>query len=126
MVATGFFNVVTYIGFGFIALVTLGVFWIHRIHQRTKKNGLPLVATVLTATPTKHTSSKHPTVDLGLRVEIPDGRSYEVPITVPIHPLHAPRLQPGQVVPVRVDRNQPRRVLLDLDRPLPPSGEETS
>ena len=57
-----------------------------------------------------------PVVGFLLEVYPPDGESYEAQTKGPISIVHMPRFQPGAVVPVRIDPQNPARVALDIYR----------
>jgi hypothetical protein len=57
-------------------------------------------------------------IRIGLRVEVPGRQPYDVTVRREVDLVHLGRLQPGANIPVQVDATDPRRVRLDLSRPI--------
>jgi len=55
-----------------------------------------------------------PVVDFLLEVHLRDGGSYEAHSKGLVPRLDVPRVQPGTIVPVKVDPKNPARVALDM------------
>ena len=97
-----------------VIVLVAGVF---RERGRTKKllaTGTPAEATVLEVRPTGVQVNNEFGVQLALEVSPPSGSPYKVQLKAYVSPVHMPRVQPNQKVPVKIDPEDPEHVALDL------------
>ena len=76
--------------------------------------GKPASATVVRLVDTGTTINDDPVVEFVLRVQPPDGDPYEARTRALVSRLDVPAVQPGRVLPVKVDPQQPGRIAIDL------------
>lgn len=76
--------------------------------------GKPASATVVRLVDTGTTINDDPVVEFVLRVQPPDGDPYEARTRALVSRLDVPAVQPGRVLPVKVDPQQPARIAIDL------------
>lgn len=76
--------------------------------------GKPATATVLRLVDTGTTINDDPVVEFVLRVEPPAGDAYEARSRALVSRLDVPAVQPGRVLPVKIDPKAPARVAIDL------------
>ena len=118
--SAGVITVVTLCFVGIITLLSLAfTFWIIRYVRRSffgnqdlVSNGIPAQATVLQAWQTGAMINYNPQIGLKLQVQHPQGHSYEVETKAVVPQLQLAQLQIGATVPVRIDPQNPQRVLL--------------
>ncbi len=89
--------------------------------RELEKTGLPAEATILQIRDTGMTLNNDPVVDFMLEVR-PEGKApYRAKTRMPISRLEIPRFQPGAVVRINYDPNDPSRVSFDLEDRSPAS-----
>lgn len=76
--------------------------------------GTPATATIVRLVDTGTTINEDPVVEFVLEVRPPDGAPYEARTKGLVSRLDIPQVQPGRVVPVKFDPDDPARVALDL------------
>ena len=76
--------------------------------------GVPAQARILGVRPTGHMTNFTPQCQIEMDVYSPNTPPYRVSVLGEIPPIASPRVQPGLVVPVKVDRRDPANVVLDL------------
>ena len=76
--------------------------------------GLPARARILGVRPTGHMINFVPQCQIDMDVYSQDAAPYRVSVVGEIHPIASPRVQPGLVVPVKIDRRNPANVVLDV------------
>ena len=105
-----------------IALITLGgtgfIFWkvFSKMGEasRIRQIGVPATAQILQLADTGTTINDNPQVMLTMNVQSPQFGAYQVQTTAIISRLAIPRVQPGAMVPVKIDPTNPRNVALDI------------
>jgi len=82
--------------------------------RELQKTGEPADARILSVWDTGMTVDDDPVVGFLLEV-FPEGQpAYQAKTKLPVSRLDIPRIQPGAIVPVRIDPNDHRRVALDI------------
>lgn len=76
--------------------------------------GKPASATVVRLIDTGTTINNDPVVEFVLRVVPADGYAYEAHTRALVSRLDIPAIQPGRVLPVKFDPQQPARIAIDL------------
>jgi hypothetical protein len=76
--------------------------------------GVPAQARILGVRPTGHMTNFTPQCQIEMDVYSPNTPPYRVSVLGEIPPIASPRVQPGLVVPVKVDRRDPANVVLNL------------
>jgi hypothetical protein len=120
--SAGAITIVTLCIVGFFSLLSLAFsLWIIRYVRRSffgnqdlASNGIPTQATVLQAWQTGAMVNYNPQIGLRLQVQHPQGNTYEVETKAVVPQLQLAQLQIGAVVPVRIDPDNPQRVLLAI------------
>jgi len=83
---------------------------------KTAAQGESAYAGILQVSDSGVTVKNNPKVVIRMQVEPEGRRPYQVQIDQVVSRIHLPRVQPGQRVPVIIDRTDPMKVALDLDR----------
>jgi hypothetical protein len=81
-----------------------------------QERGLSGEATILEIWDTGMALNDDPVVGFRLEVYLGEHEPYEVTTKGPISVVHLPQFQPGAVVPILVDPDDPQRVALDVYR----------
>lgn len=81
---------------------------------RLRAEGVPSIAMIDSAQPTGTLVNDLPQLDLRVRVLVGTGWS-PARIKAYVHPLHMQRFSPGSRIPVRVDKKDPRHLVLELE-----------
>ena len=76
--------------------------------------GMPAQARILGVRPTGNMMNFIPQCQIEMDVYSLYRPPYRVSVLGEIHPIASPRVQPGLVVPVKVDRRDPDNVVLDV------------
>ena len=76
--------------------------------------GLPAQARILGVQPTGYMTNFNPHWRIDMDVYSQHAPPYRVSVLGVIHQLAIPRVQPGLLVPVRIDRSNPVNVVLDV------------
>ena len=76
--------------------------------------GMPAQARILGVRPTGHMTNFTPQCQIEMDVYSLNAPPYRVSVLGEIPPIASPRVQPGLVVPVKVDRRNPANVVLDV------------
>lgn len=76
--------------------------------------GQPATARIVRLIDTRTTINDDPVVEFVLEVQLPAGAVYEARARALVSRLDVPQVQPGRIVPVKLDPTDPRRVALDL------------
>ena len=80
-----------------------------------RAGGMPAQARILGVRPTGYMTNFTPQCQIDMDVYSPHAPPYRVSVVGEIPPLASPRVQPGLVVPVKVDRRNPANVVLDVE-----------
>lgn len=83
-------------------------------NQPVRESGVAASARVLEIWDTGTRLNDNPVVGFRLEVTLEDGSSYEAETKNVISILDIPQIQPGAVLPVKVDPVDPSRVALDI------------
>lgn len=85
--------------------------------QRILATGVEGKATVLSATPTGRMDAQgRPVYDFVLKIEVPGRPPMHGPARAGVPPERAGQLEPGNTVPLKVDRDNPTSMAIDWDR----------
>lgn len=84
------------------------------VNRPIRENGVPALAEILSIWDTGVKVNDDPVVGFRLLVTLEDGSSYEAETKNLISIVHLCQFQPGAVVPVKVDRDDPQLVALDI------------
>ncbi len=76
--------------------------------------GMPAQARILGVRPIGHMTNFTPQCQIEMDVYSPNTPPYRVSVLGEIPPIASSRVQPGLVVPVKVDRRNPANVVLDV------------
>ena len=76
------------------------------------QSGIPAMATILQLADTGMMVNYNPRVNIVLQVQPPNGAPYQTEVTMVVSQLQIPRVQPGMVVPVKIDPANPSKVAL--------------
>ncbi len=76
--------------------------------------GKPATGTIVRLIDTGTTINDDPVVEFVISVSPPEGNAYEAHTKALVSRLDIPAVQPGRVVPVRYDPQNPRRIALDM------------
>jgi hypothetical protein len=76
--------------------------------------GKPATGTIIRLIDTGTTINNDPVVEFVIRVVPEGGKAYEAHTKALVSRLDVPAVQPGRVVPVKVDPANPARIALDL------------
>ncbi len=87
--------------------------------DRIDTGGLPGEATVTGLTQTGMSLNDNPQVKLDLSVSLPGMQPYDASRKEFVPLILLPQVQVGSVLPVHVDRNDPAKVIIDWDAPMP-------
>ncbi|WP_437538057.1 hypothetical protein WME79_19440 [Sorangium sp. So ce726] len=79
-----------------------------------RMTGLPAQARVLIVQPTGTMINYQPQCRVDLEVYRPNAPPYRAAILAVIHQMAIPRVQPGLVVPVKIDAANPNNIALDV------------
>lgn len=94
-----------------------GLFWYggHLVKQDNKlrREGLAATATVLSLKQTGTWAANNPLVEIELEIRLPGRAPYVTTIREVIPVIHAPAVQPGSGLRVRVAADDPGRIVLD-------------
>jgi hypothetical protein len=83
--------------------------------RAVQKTGIPADARILQMSETRMVlNQRYPVVRFLLEVHPPNGAPYQATTKCPISLLDVPRLQPGKMVPISIDRRDPSKVALGL------------
>ena len=112
------FGAILPIVFG-IGITVIVLVWVRKFMRTMTganlKDGTPAQATILRIWDTGITVNEDPVIGMDVQVYPEDGEPWRA--TIPkslISRLDIPRIQPGQIVPVRFDPQNPQRVALDM------------
>ena len=83
--------------------------------QRVGASGVPGSARLLSVTDTGGTMNEHPICEIQLEVTVPGHAPYTTVVRQPVPRMQAPLLQPGGIVAVKVDPNDPTTVVMDWE-----------
>lgn len=83
-------------------------------NKPVRESGVPASAEVLEIWDTGVRLNDNPVVGFRLLVTLEDGTSYEAETKNVVSIVHIPQVQPGAVLPVKVDPNDRERVALDI------------
>ncbi|HXH23125.1 MAG TPA: hypothetical protein VNN10_13960 [Dehalococcoidia bacterium] len=85
--------------------------------QRILATGIEGKATVLSATPTGQIDAQgRPVYDFVLRIEVPGRPPMQGPARAGVPPERAGQMEPGDTVPLKVDRDNPASMAIDWER----------
>ncbi|WP_345632759.1 hypothetical protein [Rugosimonospora acidiphila] len=90
--------------------------------RRVRRGGLSGTARVQSLRHSAVTAHRQPLVVIGASVSVPGRPLYRVTLRTAMDLIQLARLQPGNVIPVRVDPRRPKRVEIDWLAPAPPGG----
>ena len=83
-------------------------------NRPVRETGMAASAEVLEVWDTGVRLNDNPVVGFRLRVTLEDGTSYEAETRNVVSVVHIPQVQPGAVLPVKVDPEDHARVALDI------------
>lgn len=83
-------------------------------NRTIRESGHPATAEVLEVWDTGVRLDDNPVVGFRLRVTMEDGTTYEAETKNVVSVVHIPQVQPGAVLPVKVDPDDRDRVALDI------------
>jgi hypothetical protein len=78
------------------------------------QSGVQATAVVLSLADTGMLVNYQPQVKMVLQVNPPNGAPYQTEVTMVVSQLQIPRVQPGMVVPVKIDPNNPANVAVAI------------
>jgi hypothetical protein len=84
------------------------------VNKKVRENGIPASATVLEIWDTGVRYNDNPVVGLLLQVTLLDGKTYQAETRNVISIVHICQVQPGSVLPVKVDPDNHSLVALDI------------
>jgi len=84
------------------------------VNKPVRENGVPASAEVLEIWDTGVRLNDNPVVGFRLLVTLEDGESYEAETKNVVSVVHIPQVQPGAVLPVKIDPKKPQLVALDI------------
>lgn len=84
------------------------------VNKPVRENGVTASAKVLEVWDTGVRLNNNPVVGFRLLVTLEDGTSYEAETKNVVSVVHIPQVQPGAVLPVRVDPENRQLVALDI------------
>lgn len=84
------------------------------VNQPVRENGVTASAKVLEIWDTGVRLNENPVVGFRLLVTMQDGTSYEAETKNVVSVVHIPQVQPGAVLPVKVDPENRQLVALDI------------
>ena len=84
------------------------------VNRPVRENGVPASAKVLEIWDTGVRLNDNPVVGFRLLVTLEDGSSYEAETKNVVSVVHIPQVQPGAVLPVKVDPENRQLVALDI------------
>lgn len=117
MVTTGGFPgiscFIALLTFGILGVVFWSVFWPMIRSDRLLKTGEPAEATILKLWDTGVTLNENPQIGLRLEVRPPGRAPFQTETKMVVSRLQTSAYQPGQVVQVRYDPNNPKRVAVE-------------
>lgn len=104
------------------------VIWYSRKSRNPKISGPALTGTaqVLSVQTTGTMINQSYVLQISLRVQVQDRPPYDVTVSRRIHPVQMAAIQPGAVIPVRVDAADPNVVEFDFNRSSPLQGVQLS
>ena len=85
-----------------------------RDSEKLRLHGVPAQARILGVRPTGDMTDFNPHWQIDMDVYSQHVPPYRVSVLGVIHQLATPRVQPGLLVPVRIDRSNPDNVVLDV------------
>lgn len=88
-------------------------FWPEYQRSQLIENGLPAEATILEIRPTGSTYNDQPQVRIRLEVRPEGGAAYAAETEMIINPVYLPQFQPGKIVRVRYDADDPSKVAIE-------------
>ena len=83
-------------------------------NRPVRETGVPASAEVLEVWDTGVKYNNNPVVGFSLRVTLADGTTYEAETRNVVSVVHIPQVQPGAVLPVKIDPDDRERVALDI------------
>ena len=92
----------------------VGSFTGESVNEPIRETGFAASARVLEIWETGVRVNDNPVVGFRLEVMLEDGSAYEAVTKNVVSILHIPQIQPGAVLPVKVDPEDPSRVALDI------------
>lgn len=92
----------------------VGNFTGESVNEPIRDTGFSALARVLEIWETGVRVNDNPVVGFRLEVMLDDGSAYEAVTKIVVSILHIPQVQPGAVLPVKVDPEDPSRVALDI------------
>ncbi|BBZ40048.1 hypothetical protein [Mycobacterium conspicuum] len=92
--------------------------WIFRKSKNPSIRGPALTGTaqVLSVQTTGMTVNDSYVLQIALRVQVPDRPPYDATVSRRIHPIQMAAIQPGRIIPVRVDATDPNVIEFDFNR----------
>ena len=84
------------------------------VNKQVRENGVPASAKVLEIWDTGVRLNNNPVVGFRLLVTLEDGTSYEAEAKNVVSVVHIPQVQPGAVLPVKVNLENQQLVALDI------------
>jgi hypothetical protein len=117
----GMFATAAILGFLGTLLVIGGVMARNRAAESDKIDtiGLPGQATITGLTQTGMSLNDNPQMKMDLSVSLPGMQPYDATHKEFVPLMLLPQVQPGAVLPVHVDRDDPAKIVIDWDAPMP-------
>jgi len=84
------------------------------VNKQVRENGISASAEVLEIWDTGTRLNDNPVVGFRLRVTVDNGEPYEAETKNVVSIVHIPQVQPGAILPVKVDPDDPQRVALAI------------
>jgi len=89
---------------------------LQNMNQRNQvlQTGIPAMATIVSLADTGMLVNYQPQVRIGLQVAPPNGVPYQAEVTMVVSQLMIPRVQPGMMVPVKIDPKDPSKIAIAM------------
>lgn len=105
------------VGVGTVLFVTVFMFLIRKFLGRdleTLRNGIPGHGKILKVWQTGISLNDQPQIGMDLEVHPPSGAPYQAQTKMIVPLIKIPQVQPGAVLPVKISRTDPDKVVLDV------------
>ena len=102
------------VAFSLLTGCAIGQYTGETVNRPVRETGISASALVLEIWDTGVRLNDNPVVGFRLEVTLEDGTTYEATTKNVVSIVHIPQVQPGAVLPVKVDPNDPSLVALDI------------